>query len=551
MDALREIVREDEGRVGQRALADHRDGADPATIAPALPDARRDQSTSDDPSRPVASSPYSVALRRRRGGRSMVDDQLKPAAPHIDPALPEGRLVLEGDEHHPSIDEAATHSDPGDAGRVSDHSCIDTRFHGVALATVPPQGGAGEGQRSHDAQCANASPAKVRKARAVRGAVDQSRVATARRPVDSATPAPAQPDGEIDPLPGVTRAGIVDLTTPIGGDAEDLARQSAPETRDTSAGEVAFLEIVQKGEGRVGRHVVDNHCPDADAAAPIPGDGEGGVGHTSHDIRRRVADPATIGLIRELWRRRQAWHRAEKGLTLQAKAMCRGLAVDGDKAEAGVIYDAALGKGDHTKAALALVLIGPIVGGRRVIEAERVAVEMHLAKLAKTLPVAPFILATRGVGIASLAAIVGEAGDLSGYANPAKLWKRMGLAVMPDGTRQRRVGGDEALAHGYAPARRSVVWNIGGGLIGGMGRGPRLEPGEDPDARDDLSPLQRVFVRRLRYEAERDPSHARPVTKAGKESFSAHAANRAKRYVEKRFLLLLWRAWRHPEEIAR
>lgn len=221
---------------------------------------------------------------------------------------------------------------------------------------------------------------------------------------------------------------------------------------------------------------------------------------------------ATIDEIREQWRRRQAWHRAEKSLTLQAKALCRRL-IGGDIKEAGRLYDAALGKGEHPLADIALAAIFPLTEARDGVERHRKLVEKRLAKLAKSLPVAPWVEGVRGVGLASLAAIVGEAGDLSNYSNPAKLWKRLGLAVMPDGTRQRRIAGAAALDHGYSPARRSVVWNIGTCIVKAGG------------------PLKTVYDERKAYEL------ARVETKG-------HAHNRAQRYVEKRFVRQLWAAWR-------
>ena len=84
---------------------------------------------------------------------------------------------------------------------------------------------------------------------------------------------------------------------------------------------------------------------------------------------------------------------------------------------------------------------------------------------------------------------------------------------MPDGTRQRRTGGADALDHGYSPARRSVVWNIGACIVKAGG------------------PLKAVYDARKVYEAQ----HV--TTKA-------HAHNRAQRYVEKRFVRDLWIAWR-------
>lgn len=240
--------------------------------------------------------------------------------------------------------------------------------------------------------------------------------------------------------------------------------------------------------------------------------GEGEVGQSGGDHQRATVDlAAPIAEIREQWRRRQSWHRAEKSLTLQAKALCRRLAEGGDKAEAELIYKAALGNGEHPMADVALAAFFPLTEARDGIVRHRKAVEKRLVKLAGQLPVAPWVEGTRGVGLLSLAAIVGEAGDLSGYANPAKLWKRMGLAVMPDG-RQRRTSGVAALEHGYSPARRSVVWNIGACIVKAGG------------------PLKAVYDARKVYESERVET-------------KAHAHNRAQRYVEKRFLRELWSAW--------
>ena len=184
----------------------------------------------------------------------------------------------------------------------------------------------------------------------------------------------------------------------------------------------------------------------------------------------------------------------------------------GDKKAAQAVYASALNGGDHTSAADARTLMLPLLLAREVIERSRKEVEKRLVVLAKALGVSAWIMEQRGVGLLSLAAIVGEAGNLSDYANPAKLWKRMGLAVI-NGERQRKVAGDAALDHGYSPRRRSIMWTIGDCIVkaGGPWR--------------DL------------YDARKALELTRVATKG-------HAHNRAKRYVEKRLLRDLWRAWR-------
>ena len=263
-----------------------------------------------------------------------------------------------------------------------------------------------------------------------------------------------------------------------------------------------------------------NHDLSSRAQAPpsrtnsVAGSASGGEVDRFLSVTHKAdVDLAVISEIREQWRRRQNWHRAEKSLTLQAKALCRRL-TRGDKKEAELLFKAALGKGElHHLADVAFGAIFPLIEARKGLEKHRKAVEKRLEKLAASLPVAPWVDSVRGFGLLSLAGIVGEAGDLSAYANPAKLWKRMGVAVMPDGGRQRRIAGDEAIEHGYSPSRRSLVWAIGDCLI------------KQGDAYRSIYDVRKVL------EAERVET-------------KGHAHNRAKRYMEKRLLLDLWRAWR-------
>lgn len=243
-------------------------------------------------------------------------------------------------------------------------------------------------------------------------------------------------------------------------------------------------------------------------AGPIE---SGGECHLQIDAQLDRALSSVIDQIREQWRRRQMWHRAEKSLTLQAKSMCRRL-LAGDKKEAEVLYKSVLNGQEHSLATVALLAMQPLLQARDGIEVARLQVEKRLLALAKELPVAAWIEGVRGVGLLSLAGIVGEAGDIGAYGNPAKLWKRMGLAVI-GGERQRKKEGDAGILHGYNPARRSLMWTIGDCIIRAGG------------------PLKELYNQRKEYEAPR------VATKM-------HAHNRAKRYIEKRLLRDLWRAWR-------
>lgn len=143
-----------------------------------------------------------------------------------------------------------------------------------------------------------------------------------------------------------------------------------------------------------------------------------------------------------------------------------------------------------------------------------------IAARVEQLPIWTWAEPIRGAGALMLGLVIGAAGDLSNYSNPAKLWKRMGLAVMPDGTRQRKVAGEAAIEHGYAPERRSLMFNLGECLI---------KLNQD-------GPYRRLYDERKAIELARLPEDAK--------CRKAWAHNRASRYMQKRFLVDLWRAWR-------
>lgn len=181
-------------------------------------------------------------------------------------------------------------------------------------------------------------------------------------------------------------------------------------------------------------------------------------------------------------------------------------------------------------------LLAPML---KMLEKQRKAKDKEIQKLAEQLPVwATWAKAVRGIGPLALGLLVGEAGDLSNYANPAKLWKRMGLAVI-HGERQRRVAGNPALAieHGYNPKRRALAFVIGDCLIKQNGDGP----------------YRTLYLQRKAFELTRLPEAPKKRKKVVEEDGAVAekkggrllwAHRRASRYMQKRFLVDLWSAWR-------
>jgi hypothetical protein len=270
------------------------------------------------------------------------------------------------------------------------------------------------------------------------------------------------------------------------------------------------------------------------------------------DDRSRFATqlPDVIPIIIEHWRQRQGWHTAEKRLTLQAGAICRRYC-EGDKVQAQrLLTQIEKHECEDTNAIMATL---PLLAARDTIVPQRKQLEKQLMKWVKTLPIAPWCEDIYGMGMLSLVGLVGECGDIGSYKSVAAVWKRLGLAPFKGKacSTWRMSGGlssDEWTEAGYNPRRCSVARNVGDALVGGLGNGPRPLVGEDISKREDWSPYQKLFVERLRYEAARDPENmARPHKEKNGvelESFSKHAAARAKRYVIKRFIRELYAEWR-------
>jgi hypothetical protein len=164
-----------------------------------------------------------------------------------------------------------------------------------------------------------------------------------------------------------------------------------------------------------------------------------------------------------------------------------------------------------------------------------------LEYLAKKLPVwEGWAKDVKGFGARSLGVIVGEAGDLSNYADHSKLWKRMGLAVMR-GIRQgglmKTASKDDWIDHGYNAVRRAHMFVIGDCLVKASG-----------DYRN-------IYLARKEYERERAaksglivlPSARIPKSDRDNYMSDGHIHKRAQRYMEKRLLRDLWKAWRRAK----
>jgi hypothetical protein len=154
----------------------------------------------------------------------------------------------------------------------------------------------------------------------------------------------------------------------------------------------------------------------------------------------------------------------------------------------------------------------PLSEARKGLITHRNKIDRHLTKLVTQLEIWPWAEAIKGVGALSITQIVGEAGDLSRYGNPAKVWKTFGLHVIDGGAARPKAG----VQMNYSPRRRAVMHVVGECLIKQNGDGV----------------YKTLYDERKDYEILKAPEL---------KPFMHH--KRAMRYMEKRFLRDLWRQW--------
>lgn len=282
----------------------------------------------------------------------------------------------------------------------------------------------------------------------------------------------------------------------------------------------------------------------------------------------------TINAIAEMYRCRVTWHKSEKVLTLQGRSVCRRLC-DGDKDAGTLLFDEivklpvdiaaaiATDPAVHTPLARGIREIAPVLQARAILEAQRKDVEEQYELLVWDLPIMEWANKISGIGAGSVAALIGNTGNLWHYPTVQKFWNRMGMAVMPDGRRQRNILGQAVATRtmgGYNAQRRSVVWNIGTSVM--FAQSPRVdkltgeikrEAGEYrkiydtrrayEDAKNDAGDYATLAALILKTAAPGKTTEAYKAYKLGRLP-KGHLKARSQRYMEKEFLKRFWVAWR-------
>lgn len=176
---------------------------------------------------------------------------------------------------------------------------------------------------------------------------------------------------------------------------------------------------------------------------------------------------------------------------------------------------------------------------RAPADARRIAAERAMEKAAKELPVHAWVNSVRGAGALGLATIVAEAGDLSNYAGPAKLWKRLGFAPY-DGHagstwkrptwRPRALSADEWIENPFSGERYALMAQISTWLVNAQLVGKAKSVSGKSEANGAYG---EVYVERR---AATEKSHP--------DWSDGHRHKDALRIAMKEFLKDLWNEWR-------
>ncbi len=320
-----------------------------------------------------------------------------------------------------------------------------------------------------------------------------------------------------DDTPSVAGHSTLDAHMANARDVEDSGGHSA---RDNLLGHASADDISRGGGPPRG----DTLGP----TVPAPHDKEPQAGHVAHDTHIT----SVCLSLRELQAQRVATIRAQIRLQNQARAFVRrylGWAPDLSEAERKKINGEAAKlvkeiEADPKHPHPATLFVMATGAGRKPLDDYRRRLEKQMEGHVKSLPVWPWCEAIKGFGALGLAIIVGEAGDLSNYPNPGKLWKRMGLAPPEAYAMMTRAG---VTAKCIPKRRRSTIWTIGDSLIKGNDDGYR-----------------QIYEERKAYEVAKHPEWDKGIDDEGKLHVKMPAHRRAQRYMEKRLLRDLWRAWR-------
>lgn len=241
-------------------------------------------------------------------------------------------------------------------------------------------------------------------------------------------------------------------------------------------------------------------------------------------------DNATLGFIR--YHLGQTFETTEK-VAKEIAAKARRIKATIEKAEGQSVPAINDGLSRSAFEAVSVVVLAN-QKSRMTWDELRIDAEKAMEKLAKQLPVWSWVKGVKGVGPLGLAVIAAEAvgkdaDDLGQWRNRANLQKHLGLGIVRDGTRQRKMTEKAAaIEHGYSPRRRAQCW----AFLDDVMLRSQWQGGE---------PVQ-IYGQ---YYRDKKAEYLRRW--GNEKGGAAHADKAARRYMAKMFIRDLYNAWRRAE----
>ena len=168
--------------------------------------------------------------------------------------------------------------------------------------------------------------------------------------------------------------------------------------------------------------------------------------------------------------------------------------------------------------------------------------EIAMEKLAKRLPIYKWVESVRGAGALGFATIIAETGPLDNYANPQKVWKRLGYAPYEGHAgstwkrtswRPRALSSEEWIAAPFSGSRYGQMFQIASWLVTAQWIGAaKSGTGEG----QPNGPYGEIYAARRKHTAATHPDWTK-----------RHSHMDGLRVTMKMFLLDLWRVWNGKE----
>lgn len=195
-----------------------------------------------------------------------------------------------------------------------------------------------------------------------------------------------------------------------------------------------------------------------------------------------------------------------------------------------------------------VVMVRPQVAlidkSRKMCDDARMVTEKERLRLVRMLPISAWLDTVKGAAPSGLADIIGEAGDVGSYATHSKLWKRLGFAPY-DGFagstwkretwRPRKLTSEEWIANPFSGERYGIMRSLADSMFRANWQGADNK-NNDTGASRPNGHYGELYARR------------RAHTKITHEDWSdGHAHADALRYMFKKYLRDLWKAWRRDK----